>query len=385
MAIQNEIGIVSYPRRMARGLEGQPAESELPLGDTYRVPLLAQVNTVEIGGFGADADQVIVDITLPDGTVVSTTTTRAAGVPVDDAAAAAALALAINANATLNTHVDASSALAFLTLTFKHPNVVYTVATRVTAATAAVVQTQAPGGTAATPGRFVTSGAEVGGIPAIAALGAASTEFDIRGIVLREQTQGPNAGSALAGAVDQVQPGNLVAVAYRNKVLMRNNGSVAAARGGEVFVVRSTAGGQEIGQARADDDVAGDAQVSTGTPTAVDDTQYSFEIVFRGETHVISFLAGAGTSATLIADGLRADLLTHDELDGLIVGTGTATLILTGPPDEAFTVNNTGPGVIAFAATTAPTSNAIPISRSRAQWAEAVPVGAIGALMLNIA
>lgn len=255
MAIQNGIGIVSYPRRMSRGLEGQPAESELPLADTYRVPLIGQVNTVTVGGFGADADSVTISITVPDGTVYSVTTTRAAGVPADDAAAAAALAAAINALAGLNTHADATSNSAVVTITFKHPNVVYTVATSVTAATAAVAQTQAPGGTAITPGRFVTSGTELGGIPIASELGNSAVEADVRGVVLREQLQ-PNAGSTLSTAVDQVQPGSLIAVAYRNKVLMRNNGSVAAARGGLVYVVVNTAGGQERGMARADDDAA---------------------------------------------------------------------------------------------------------------------------------
>lgn len=385
MAIQNELGILSYPRRMTRGLEGQPAESELPLADTYRVPLIAQQNTITITGFGADADQVIVDITLPDGTVISETTTRAAGVPVDDAAAAAALVLQINARAALNTHVDASNALGVITLVFKHPNVVYTVATRVTASSAVVAQSVAPGGTAVTAGRFVSAGAEVGGRPAVSPIANGADEYDIRGIVLREHTQGSNAASALASAVDQVQPPALVAVAYRNKVLMRNVGTVAAAKGGRVFVVTNTTGGQEKGQARANDDVAGTAQVATGTPTAVNDTFYSVEINFRGNTYTLAFLADASATATEIADGLRAELLTHDDLDGLIVGTGTATLILTGPADESFQVQNIGPGVITFAATTAPTSYATELSRTRAQWAEAVAVGAIGALSLTMA
>ena len=101
-----------------------------------------------------------------------------------------------------------------------------------------------------------TIGTEVGGIPTVETLGTGVDETAVRGIVLREHTTPPNAGSALSSAVDQVQPGNLVAVAYRNKVLMRNNGTVAAARGGIVYVVVNTAGGQEVGMARADDDGA---------------------------------------------------------------------------------------------------------------------------------
>lgn len=382
MAIQNEIGIVSYPRRMARGLEGDPAEFELPLADTYRVPLVAQVNTITIGGFGTDTDRVVVNVTLPDGTVVEAANVlRAAGVPADDAAAAAAAVLQINANASLNNHVFASSVGAVLTLTFLHPNVVYTVATTLTGTTGPVVQAQAPGGTAQTPGRFVGAGAEVGGIPAVAAV-SGTDEYTIRGIVLRDHTSIPNAGSALASAVDQVRPGQLVAVARKHKVLMRNNGTVPAAKGGRVFVVVSTSGGQEVGMARANDDVGGTAQVATGTPTAVNDTDYSIRIHVRGQSYTFAMRSDASATATEICDAFRTAIAAETNLTGVITGSGTTTLVLTGPADESFEVDNIGPGVIAFAATTAPSANAVELSRTRAQWGEAVAVGAIGALDL---
>ena len=262
MAIQTGIGVVSYPRRMSRGLEGQAAESELPLGDTYRVPAVAQVNTITVGAYADDGDRIIVNVTLPDGTVVEgANILRAAGAPADAAAAATAIAAALNAHASLNNHLDASVNSNVVTVTFRHPNVTYTVATVVTGTTAAVAQTQAPGGTAATPGRFVSSGEEVGGIPLVATI-AALDEFGVRGILAREMGQPINAESPLASAVDQIQPGSLCTVYRHGKVLMRNNGSVAAVRGGAVFVVINTAGGQELGMARADDDAANSIPLS---------------------------------------------------------------------------------------------------------------------------
>jgi len=262
MAIQNGLGIVSYPRRMSRGLEGEIAESQLILGDTYRVPAQGQINTVTIGGVGADTDRVIVLITLPDGTVVTgADTTRTGGAPADDTAMAAALATQINANASLNNHVQATSAAAVLTLTFRHPNTVYTVATQLTGTTGVVAQTQAPSGVAVTPGRFVAAGTSIGGIPSVQALANADDETAVRGIVVREHG-GLNQGAVLSTAIDQVQPPALVSVAYQGKVLMRNNGTVAAAKGGAVFVVVNSAGGQERGMARADDDGANAIQMS---------------------------------------------------------------------------------------------------------------------------
>jgi hypothetical protein len=382
--IANNLGISGYSRRMARALEGAPASAEPMLSRPMINALIGQITTITIAGFGADTDSVAITIELPDGTDVTSTVTRAAGVPVDDAAAATALALAINADQELNGHVEASTNAADLILTFEHENQAYEVTRVVVGCTATIVETQAAGGDPIPFGRFVVAGAAtVDGNSAMAEVDATTTEWDIVGVTMRPIGQFANQGSADPDASDGIAAGKMGDAGRDGAVYMRNNGSVASTVNGEVWCVVSTAGGDELGEARADD-ADGTAQVATGTPTAANDTQYAFEIVFRGATHVISFLSDASGTATEIADGLRADLLTHDELDGLIVGTGTATLILTGPEDEAFAVNDIGPGVIAFAATTAPTGRAILLSRQRARWDEVVEPGAIGPVLVNL-
>src|SRR5688500_11198437 len=110
MTAYNNQGVVSYDTTRAGFVEGQVTDMSLGKMETYRNPLLPQVNTVTITGFGADADSIVLSITLPNGTVVPLTVTRAASVPVDDAAAAAALVLLVNAHASLNGHVEATSA-----------------------------------------------------------------------------------------------------------------------------------------------------------------------------------------------------------------------------------------------------------------------------------
>lgn len=384
MPIANNLGISGYGRRMQRALEGAPASAEPVLARPMMASLLAQITTISIAGFGADTDSITVTIELPDGTEHTETVTRAGGVPVDDAAAATALATLINDDAELNGHVEATTSTADLILTFQHENIGYDVTTTVVGCTATVVETQAAGGSDIPFGRFVVAGASIDGNAAMELPGASTTEWDIVGVSMRPIGVFANQGDADPDAVDAIAAGKMGDGGYRGLVYMKNNGSVASAINGKVFVVISTSGGDELGEARADDEDVGTAQVATGTPTAANSTQYQFEIVFRGATHVISFLSDASATDTEICDGLRADLLTHDELDGLIVGTGTTTLILTGPEDESFTVNNTGPGVISFAATTAPSNIAIELDRKRARWDEVVQPGEIGPVYVDL-
>jgi hypothetical protein len=100
------------------------------------------------------------------------------------------------------------------------------------------------------------------------------------------------------------------------------------------------------------------ANLWTGTPTAVDSTLYRSQVTVTNNLGVvvseeIEFTSGAGTTATLIVTGLKANLLLKPALTGLVAGSGTATLILTGPADgRAVTVTNSGPGTIAWVETT---------------------------------
>lgn len=255
MAIVNGLGFAGYSRMMPRGFEGQPAETEGCLSRAYRNPRRAQVTNIAIGGVGADTDAITVRITKPDGTVVSTTVTRTGGVPVDDAAMALALATALNAQTALRGHVVASASTTNLVLTFSHTNIVYPVSTTLVGTTATITTTTAAGGAVIPFGRFVSAGSSIDGQPELRELQNADAETVVTGVTLR-RLDVENAGDVLASAVDGVPIGDMTPVAFQGAVLMRNNGGVASAVNGAVYVVVNDAGGQSRGMARADDDAA---------------------------------------------------------------------------------------------------------------------------------
>lgn len=106
-------------------------------------------------------------------------------------------------------------------------------------------------------------------------------------------------------------------------------------------------------------DTGGTAQVATGTPTAANSTLYMVRIDYDStgtgvwKSKTIGYVSDGTATDTEICNGLRADLAAIDDLTGVITGTGTTTLILTGAHGVLFEVANIGAGVIAFAATTA--------------------------------
>jgi hypothetical protein len=128
--------------------------------------------------------------------------------------------------------------------------------------------------------------------------------------------------------------------------------------------------------------VGATANLWTGTPTAVDSTRYAAQITVTKEdgtvvTEEISFTAGAGTTATLICNGLRTNLGLKASLSGLVTGSGTATLLLTGPADgRAVTVTSAGPGTLAFVETTEEVSTHHPHPRDTFQ-ASSIGIGSV--------
>lgn len=114
-----------------------------------------------------------------------------------------------------------------------------------------------------------------------------------------------------------------------------------------------------------DDDTVGklayvatsDPVVNTITPTAANDTKYALSIRYKkpGEnlwrTATIAALGDGSATATEICDDLRTSLLTVDDLVGVIAGSGTATLVLTGAEGVAFECTDIGAGVLAVVVT----------------------------------
>lgn len=258
MTIHNDGAILSYSSRMAVALEGAPAAGNVNKCRPIRVPLLAQINNFAIGTYDTDGDTVGVEVDLPDGTTISEEVVRAAGAPADATAAAVALAAAINANVDFRNVATAAASTTNVILTFDHENIAYVVRGTASAGTTmTATTTQSAGGTAIPFGRFVQAGATVDGQPLVTLPDGSDTEADWIGVTQRPHGQFANAGSALSTAVDGIEAGSMGDVCFDGVVYMRNvSDDTDAVPGGLVFVVQNTAGGNNLGEARADDDAA---------------------------------------------------------------------------------------------------------------------------------
>ncbi len=401
MGIANGLGVTGYRRTQSPPslLEGAPAAFETPLSTPMRNDLIAQVSNIAIGTFDTDTDSVSVAITLPDGTVVTHAVTRAASVPVDAAAEAVALAAEIDGDDALVGHVDASTSTTNLVLTFLHPNVVYPVSATPSAGTTATVTTpQAAGGSAIPFGRFLVAGTTLDGITAMELPGASSVAADVIGVSARPIAQFPNAGSELASAVDGIPAGKMGDAFYDGLVGMRNNGSVAAAMGGPVFVVIATTGGDELGEARSD--IAGAAHIATITVVA-DQQNYAVdaELLVNGERQRLSFSYNPtdGTTTTDdVIDGLEdaaAAAIAAQGLTGIVAASAasaSATMTLTTTAGYVFTfvnVSSFGEDTEAVGGTVALTGGpayTIALPRTQARWAAPVAAGEVGPVAIDL-
>lgn len=152
--------------------------------------------------------------------------------------------------------------------------------------------------------------------------------------------------------------------------------------GDPVFVRHTTGTGTVIGAFRNDAD--GAAEVSTLTPTVVNDVTYTVDIHFPDLTdYHFEFLADATATATEICDGIRAAMVLDAEFTAKIVATGTTTLILTSQTaGENFHVASTGDGLFVIVATTPPVPTCQVVSN--ASWLEGATGAGIAILELNL-
>lgn len=134
-----------------------------------------------------------------------------------------------------------------------------------------------------------------------------------------------------------------------------------ASIGTRVYVRRSASGNLVAGTATdATGAAAGaTADVWTGTPTAVNDTEYIFEIAFQGAVVQITVLSDASATATEISDAARLEIAKYNATVGQplygITASGTSTIVLTGPSDgRSFTPSQVAAsaGTIAWVHTT---------------------------------
>ncbi len=394
MTIQSGIagsGGMFPQRRPDRYIEGAPAESRLPHARTYSNPILAQISTVTIAGTATDGTYTF-DVLLPSGALATVSFLRAAAESNTDIAAA--LVAAANLLAALNGVLLASNVAGLITLTFEHEGIVYPIQTLSAPApgTIATANTQAAGGVAQALARFVDRGpADARGFSTVLALSATSDENSIGGILMRPIGEIPGIDPASAlNPQDPAQPDllpapGLGAVADEGAIAMRNNGVVATVPGGQVFAVRSVAGGQQLGQARSDAE-GGVAKVVTATVTAANDTDYQLTIHFPDNEEFVYDVTGDATAtATEINDAFRALMAADAGFTARVVATGTTTLILTGQAlGEDFTVIDSGPGAWAsITDTIAAASNTVALPVSFARWIGVVQPGQAGPLFVR--
>ena len=271
--MQNNIGINTVNRFQPGLQNGQPVEVDYDAA-TYAVSILPQITTITYTGAVPGNGIYTASITLPDGTVVVSSTAALVAPSLTDIATA--VAAAINANLDLLGIASATSALGVVTIEFagSYSGIDFTIAAGVQAGTTATLaNTQTAGSTPAAGipmARFVVrvpgTVLERDGVTNRMRLPqTGDTEAVLVGPVLRDLAQ-PNSGSALSTAEELVGPGKLGAVMYRGVVAVRCVRGTAAP-GGAVHVQIIANGGVNPGQAAATAD--GGNSVQLGATRAV--------------------------------------------------------------------------------------------------------------------
>jgi hypothetical protein len=250
MTIENQFGLTAFNFRPDTAIEGMPIEGLDIIARPVANPLRREIWTLTAGGSATAGDYTAL-ITGADGFELEHTFTRV-GETNDQIAAEWAeglLALAARKGVILSAEVTSNA----IAIRFKHAGRSYTVlGTPPSPATFAAVETLSQEGVELVCGRFVVH-ATLEGLASVSPPGNSAAKTDIAGVMLR-----PHATIGRPRGEITTPPGHaagrMVAPATQCIFAARNVGSVAAAPGGQVFVVVNTAGSQLRGQARADDD-----------------------------------------------------------------------------------------------------------------------------------
>lgn len=125
-----------------------------------------------------------------------------------------------------------------------------------------------------------------------------------------------------------------------------------------VYVRFATGSGTTIGAVRKDPD--GVAQVSTITPTAVNNAIYVLRVqLANGQSYTFEYVGDGSATATEIVTGFKTLMAADADFSAAITASGTSTLILTAvAAGVAFTAHSEGDGAMAVAATTPPAPTA---------------------------
>lgn len=210
---------------------------------------------------------------------------------------------------------------------------------------------QAAGGTRIPLATVVVQGTNAD--EAVAPTGT-STDSNALGLLVRNTDSDVNSGDPTVD--DGFPPGSMLSVLKQGPAWA--NVEEAVSVNGDVYVRRANAAaGQNLGGLRGSGD--GTARVETITPTAVNDQQYALRIDVDADgngdwkSYTIAALGDGTATATEICDDYRTQLAAITALTGVVTGSGTATLILTGAAGVRFAATDLGPGVSAVVETTA--------------------------------
>lgn len=201
---------------------------------------------------------------------------------------------------------------------------------------------------------------------------------DALGVTVHAHTEKAT-GTGIAAEI--VASGGKGGVLRRGRIWVATEEAIAITDG--VFFRHTASGGNTvIGRFRTDLD--GVAEVTTLTPTAVNDTQYGVRVVIAGTAYSFNVTGDASATATEINDDFRTQMAADLVFTALVVATGTTTLILTGQTaGQELDVTDTGAGVMAIVETTPPAPTAEDLS-TQARWMTASTGAGFALLEVNL-
>lgn len=239
----------------ANPIEGTPGSALKARG--YANPLLNQISTLT-WTLSNTAGDVSITYRLPDGTLLVATGTD---VGATDTTHADTITLAINTSDDWANVATAANVAGVMTLTFLHAGLDYVFVGFTSPGTGIVTltapETQAAGGIDFPVARWVVSAANAQN-PEIPALALPGPGANLVGVTIRPLGQLVNSTNAAnTTTVSEAFPASdMVPVGFDGPIYVTNVGSVASVKDAGVFAVVNVAGGDALGQSRADDDGA---------------------------------------------------------------------------------------------------------------------------------
>lgn len=204
-----------------------------------------------------------------------------------------------------------------------------------------------------------------------------ATGQSVAGVSIHEHT--PKAtGTGTATEIEA--SGGKAGVLRRGRIWVVTEEAIVIGDG--VFYRFATGSGTVLGAFRTDRD--GVPEVSTLTPTVVNDADYAVRVLIEGTSYTFTVQGDASATATEICDDFRTQMAADATFTALVVATGTTTLILTGQnTGQELDITSVGTGVMVIVETTPPAPTADDLS-SQAKWLTAESASGVALLEINL-